>query len=99
MPIGWWVEGYAERPTYSAHDEAFLAFAEERSQAETANRIFSGGLSYEAISRELLEVDAQFLVVDRRGPHSSWLDSEYAQSLAVVHDESNLVVLEAQPSG
>ena len=99
MPIGWWVEGYAERPTYSAHDETFLAFPDERRQAETANRIFSGGLSYEAMSRELLEVDAQFLVVDRRGPHSSWLDSEYAQSLAVVHDESNLVVLEAQPSG
>jgi len=98
-PVGWWVEGYAERPTLTGLDSAFLAFPDERSQAETANRIFSGGLSYEAISRELLEVDAQFLVVDRRGPHSSWLDSEYAQSLAVVHDESNLVVLEAQPSG
>ena len=99
MPIGWWVEGYAERPTYSAHDEKFLAFPDERSQAETADRLFSGILSYEAMSRELLELGAQFLVVDRRGPHSSWLDSEYAQSLAVVHDDSNLVVLEAQPSG
>ena len=97
MPVGWWVEGYAERPTYSAHDERFLAFPDERDQAEIANRIFSGSLSSEEVSNELLRIDAQYLVVDKRGPHSSWLETEYARSLAVVHDDSNLVVLEVRP--
>jgi hypothetical protein len=98
MPVGWWVEGYAERPTYSAHDERFLAFPDERDQAEIANRIFGGILSTEEVSNELVRIDAQYLVVDKRGPQSAWLQSEYARSLAVVHDDSNLVVLEVRSS-
>jgi hypothetical protein len=99
MPIGWWVEGYGERPTYSGHDVRFLAFADEREQAEVANSIFGGELSDTETIALLRQVGADYLVVDRRGPDAAWLDSELARSLPVLDDTSHLVILEARPRG
>ncbi len=99
MPVGWWVEGYGERPTYSGHDVRFLAFADEREQAEVANSIFGGELSDAETIALLRQIGADYLVVDRRGPDAAWLDSELARSLPVLDDTSHLVILEAPPGG
>ena len=45
MPVGWWTQGYAQRRTYSAHDTSYLAFPDEREQAELANTFFGGDLT------------------------------------------------------
>jgi hypothetical protein len=98
MPVGWWTQGYAERPSYSGHDPAYLAFPDERAQAELANEFFSGELSDEAALSVLDMTGADYIAVDRRGPDARWLNSEFAQVFRVVDDSSNIIVLEI-PSG
>lgn len=94
-PVGWWVEGYARRPTYTAIESGFLAFPDERHQAEIATRLFNGQLS-DGQSRELLaQIGARYIVVDTRGPDASWLDTPIARSLPVIDDSSYLTVLSA----
>jgi hypothetical protein len=94
MPVGWWTQGYAQRRSYSGHDTAYLAFPDEREQAELANTFFSSDLSVEAAMALLVRTGADFVAVDRRGPDARWLNSELAQSFTVVDDSSNIVVLE-----
>ena len=98
-PAGWWVEGYAELPTWTGVDLEFLAFPKEREQAEVANSIFGGELSDAETIALLRQIGADYLVVDRRGPDAAWLDSELARSLPVLDDTSHLVILEARPRG
>jgi hypothetical protein len=50
----WWVEGYAQRPTYTPSDLAFLAFKEEREQAALALYLVKAETSPEE-ARALLE--------------------------------------------
>jgi hypothetical protein len=98
MPVGWWTQGYAQRRSFSGHNTAYLAFPDERQQADLANLFFSGDLS-DAQSRSLLEsIGADFVAVDRRGPDAKWLRSEFAQTFTVVDDSSSIVILEA-PQG
>ncbi len=98
-PIGWWVEGYGERPTYSGLDTRFLAFPDEREQAEIANGFFSGEMSDSEARGQLQAIGADFLVVDRRGPDAAWLDSGLARSLPVVFDSETIVVLGVEDVG
>jgi hypothetical protein len=90
--MGWWVTGYAERPTYPGGDVNFLASPQERAQGAAANRVFESDSSEAQALLE--EIGARFLVVDRRGPDAAWLEDEFARSLRVVDGNSNLVVLE-----
>jgi len=98
MPIGWWTQGYAQRRSYSGHDTAYLAFPDEREQAELANTFFSGELSDTDAIALLNSTGADFVAVDRRGPDARWLRSEFARSFVVVDDSSNIVILEV-PQG
>ena len=98
MPVGWWTQGYGQRQAYSGHDTAYLAFPDEREQAELANTFFSGSLSDSAAMSVLHDTGADFVAVDRRGPDARWLNSELAQTFPVVDDSSNFVILEV-PEG
>jgi hypothetical protein len=97
MPVGWWTQGYAGLPAYSGHDPAYLAFPDEREQAELANAFFSGDLSAEDAVALLNRAGADFVVVDRRGPDARWLNGDLAQTFTVVDDSSNIVVLAVPP--
>jgi hypothetical protein len=90
--VGWWVMGYAERPTYPGGNVAFLASPAERAQGAKANEVFAADPSESA--RLLDQIGARFVVVDRRAPSAGWLDSEFARSLEIIDDRSNLVILE-----
>lgn len=94
-PVGWWVEGYAERSTYTGIDVRFVAFPDEVDQAEVANDFFAGSMSSEESLATLESIGADYVVVDRRGPDYAWLDMPFARSLEVVDDSSYLVILEA----
>ena len=94
--VGWWVQGYAEVPTYPAGNIEFLASPQERAQGTTANLVFESDPS--AVAGYLDQIGARFLVVDRRGPGEAWLESEFAMSLRVIDDSSNLVILELPES-
>jgi hypothetical protein len=94
-PVGWWVEGYAERSTYTAVNVNFLAFPEERQQSEIATSFFEDGYTLEESISKLVDIGAGYVVVDKRGPDAAWLDTDVAQAFQVVDDSSNLVVLRA----
>jgi hypothetical protein len=90
--VGWWVPGYAGRPTYPGGSIDFLASPQERAQGAAANRVFESDSKEAAALLE--EIGARYLVVDRRGPGAAWLENELARSLQVVDNNSNLVILE-----
>lgn len=96
MAVGWWVEGFAGVPTYTAHDLRLLAFREQREQAEAANDIFNGALNDAETLAKLREIGADYLVVDRRGPDSAFLNSDLANRMRVIDDSSNLVIFDAR---
>jgi hypothetical protein len=70
-PIGWWVQGYAGIPTFTSIATEFLAFPDERDQAEMAAKVFSSP-SIEA-AEMMREHEARFLILDRRGSDVAWL--------------------------
>lgn len=96
MAVGWWVEGFAGVPTYTAHDLRLLAFREEREQAEVANDIFNGALNDAETLSKLREIGADYLVIDRRGPDSAFVNSDLAHRMPVIDDSSNLVIFDAR---
>lgn len=92
-PIGWWIEGYAERPTYSALDTRYVAFPDEERQAELANQIFRGGLTPGEFAPLIETIGARFVVVDTRGPDADWLERVDDYNLTVLVESASLVVL------
>jgi hypothetical protein len=92
--VGWWVQGYGERPTYPGGNIGFLASPQERSQGTTANLVFAEPVNALRVSGLLDRIGARFIVVDRRGPGATWLESEFARSLNMIDNSSNLVILE-----
>jgi hypothetical protein len=70
-PIGWWVQGYAGIPTFTNIDTAFLAFPDEREQAEAAADLFAA--PPERAADLMGEHGARFLILDRRGSDVGWL--------------------------
>ena len=94
-PVGWWVEGYAERSAYTAIDPNFLAFPDEREQAEIAAAFFEDGYTLEQSIATLVDIGAEYVVVDKRGPDAAWLDGPVAKAFMVLDDTSNIVILKA----
>jgi hypothetical protein len=94
-PVGWWVEGYADRSAYTAVDVNFLAFPDEREQSEIATSFFNDGHTLEESISTLVDIGAEYVVVDKRGPDAPWLDTDVAHAFHIVDDSSNLVVLRA----
>lgn len=94
-PVGWWVEGYAGRSTYTAINPNFLAFPDEREQAEIAASFFEDGYTLQESIAALVEIGAEYVVVDKRGPDAGWLDGPVADAFMVLDDTSNIVVLKA----
>jgi hypothetical protein len=91
--LGWWIQGYAGRPTFTAANPSFLSFPDEREQAETALKVFRGELD----PQEFLDLaDAEgieYVVVDRRGPDAAWLSTPTAKILTRTVDGPNIVIL------
>ena len=96
--IGWWVQGYAGIPTYTAVDLRFLTFPEEREQAEVANQIFDGTFDEAESIGALESIGADYLIVDRRGPNDGWLNSGLAQPFRRVFESPTVVILEVSSS-
>lgn len=94
-PLGWWVQGYGERRTYTGIDERALSFPDERAQAEIANEIFDESAN-EADTRSLLATNGiDFMVVDRRGLDAGWLSTDVAAGFEMLYESSSVVILEA----
>jgi hypothetical protein len=96
-PLGWWVQGYGLRRTFTGIDERALAFPDERAQAEIANQIFDPSTGA-AETRALIEENGiDFLIVDRRGGDWRWLGGNVAQGFEKLYDTYPVVILDAGP--
>ena len=89
--LGWWVEGYAELPTYLAVDPRWLSFSEEKTQAEVAHHF----LALESKASDLRELakshDVRFLLLHKDsldGQLSILLDAGFVPSF-----ENNAIVV------
>jgi hypothetical protein len=96
--IGWWVQGYAGIPAYTAVDLRFLTFPEEREQALIANQIFDGTFDEAESIGALESIGADYVVVDRRGPNDGWLNSGLAERFRRVFESPTVVILEVPSS-
>jgi len=97
-PLGWWVQGYGERRTYTGIDVRALSFPDEREQAEIANEIFAPSTGADA-AHSLIRVNGiDFLIVDRRGPDASWLGGNVAATFERLYESPAIVILMADPS-
>jgi hypothetical protein len=96
--IGWWVQGYAGIPAYTAVDLRFLTFPEEREQAQVANQIFDGTFDEAESIRALESIGADYVIVDRRGPNDGWLNSGLAKRFRRIFESPTVVILEVSES-
>jgi hypothetical protein len=62
-PMGWWVEGLLDRPTYYASNLEWLNFADERSRASLANEMFSQSQGVSGAIRLARKNHISYLVV------------------------------------
>ena len=89
-PIGWWMEGFAGVPTFTNIDPGFLAFPDERAQAEIAEALFTA--PPEGAAAMLEGVGARFLILDRRGPDVGWLAGGDPTGLERISDGTLLIL-------
>jgi hypothetical protein len=66
VSYAWWVEGYAERPTYSLIKSEFLAFGEEKEQSALASRLLARETPPEEVESLLRETGIEYLFIDKR---------------------------------
>jgi hypothetical protein len=93
-PIGWWFEALQERPVIVGSDTRWLAFPEERANADAAAALFDGSLSPADFSERVRIIDARFLVI----PKWEWIGWERwlatpAFPVTVVYDDDRYLVL------
>jgi hypothetical protein len=96
-PLGWWVQGYGQRQTYTGIDPRALSFPDEREQAEVARQVFDLSSEADEVRSLLAEHGIDYLVVDRRGPEGIWLNGSVAQSLETVYESPQVAVLRTAP--
>jgi hypothetical protein len=96
-PLGWWVQGYGLRRTFTGIDERALSFPDERAQAEIANEIFDPATSASEAQALIEENGIDFLIVDRRGGDWRWLGGNVAQGFEKLYDTFPVVILDARP--
>ncbi len=66
MSYAWWVEGYAERPTYSLIHPPFLAFGEEKEQSILATRLLEEDTPASEVQAILEETGIEYVFLDKR---------------------------------
>jgi hypothetical protein len=66
VSYAWWVEGYAQRPTYSLIHPSFLAFAEEQEQSILATRLLEKDTPASEVQAILEETGIEYVFLDKR---------------------------------
>jgi len=95
-PLGWWVQGYGKRRTYTGIDVRALSFPDERSQAEITNEIFAPSTGAADAHALVRDNGIDFLIVDRRGPDAAWLGGNVAATFDWLYESPTVAILEAE---
>jgi len=66
VSYAWWVEGYAERPTYSLIEPEYLSFAEEKEQAALAARLVDEDTPSSEVEDILAQTGIEYIFLDKQ---------------------------------
>lgn len=66
VSYAWWVEGYAQRPTYSLIEPDYLSFAEEKDQSVLARRLLDEETPPSEVEAILQETGIEYIFLDKR---------------------------------
>jgi hypothetical protein len=66
VSYAWWVEGYAERPTYSLIEPDYLSFAEEKEQSILATRLLEEETPPSEVEAILQQTGIEYIFLDKR---------------------------------
>jgi hypothetical protein len=66
VSYAWWVEGYAERPTYSLIEPAYLSFSEEKEQSSLATRLLDEDTPPSEVEAILQQTGIEYIFLDKR---------------------------------
>ena len=95
-PVGWWVEGILDRPTYYVSSLEWLNFADERRRASVANDMFNSPRGVSGAIRMARSNGINYIVVAKGWPnYRAWVSNGGALDGAkpVIDTESTLVLL------
>ena len=93
---GWWIEGYAGHPAYSAADPRWFNFREEKKDVAVANRLLSARLRPREAARLVDEHDIRYVFLDKRAP-TDWLSLE-AAGFRPAYQSAHYMVLRWEPA-
>jgi hypothetical protein len=92
VSYAWWVEGYAERPTYSLIEPGFLSFAEEKEQSMLASRLIDEATPPSEVEAILRETGIEYVFLDKRtGGRFGPLLSKTTYQLALENDNFAII--------
>ncbi len=66
VSYAWWVEGYAERPTYSLIEPDYLSFTEEKEQSNLASRLLDEETPPSEVEDILQQTGIEYIFLDKR---------------------------------
>ena len=66
VSYAWWVEGYAERPTYSLIEPDYLSFADEKEQSALAYRLLDENTPPSEVEDILRDTGIEYVFLDKR---------------------------------
>lgn len=96
FPLGWWVEGYAERPAVYDADSTLLIYNDERRRVSQAETLFRSGTGVARARQIARSLGAVYLLVDKRwAGYAEWARSDPPRPGApgvIVDNQSVLLV-------
>ena len=94
--LGWWVEGYAQRPAYYAADLRWLSFRQERENARIANLIFNPQTSPLRLSGVLSEQQSRYIFIDRKFAEEEYKNLLRQGFLVQVYADKRIAILKVR---
>jgi len=90
--IGWWIEGYSERPCLYVSDMRWLFFQQEREYAAIANTLFSETTTSEQFIEIIQSQDIRWILVNNQYQTRPILSADHSGIISPVYSNSKLTI-------
>jgi len=96
--IGWWIEGFALRPSIYATELKWLIIRQEREYAAIANTLFSETTTSEQFIEIILSQDIRWILVDNQHQPRPILSADHSGIISPVYSNSKLTIYKVSRS-
>jgi len=90
--IGWWIQGYSERPCLYVSDMRWLFFQQEREYAAIANTLFSETTTPGQFIDIIQSQDIRWILVNNQHQPGSILSADHSGAISPVYSNSILTI-------